>query len=94
MHDVTNLPVRRRPARATSNTRPRNRTNVEAHEATVRRLTVTVEQAAVMLGISRSAAYGCAARNEIPTIRLGRRLVVPTAWLVAMLEGEATRPAP
>jgi excisionase family DNA binding protein len=54
----------------------------------VERLTVTVDEAAVMLGISRTTAYGCASRNEIPTVRLGRRVVVPTAALMAMLAGE------
>jgi excisionase family DNA binding protein len=54
----------------------------------VERLTVTVEEAAVMLGISRTSAYGCASRNEIPTVRLGRRLVVPLTQLAAMLDGE------
>jgi excisionase family DNA binding protein len=48
-------------------------------------LTVTVEQAAMMLGISRTSAYACVARNEIPTVRLGRRVLVPTSRLMAML---------
>ena len=39
-----------------------------------------------MLGISRSAAYRAAARGEIPTIRIGGRLLVPTAKLYAMLD--------
>jgi len=52
------------------------------------RLTVTVAQAAVMLGISRTSAYERVARGEIPTVRLGRRLVVPIARLMALLEGE------
>jgi Helix-turn-helix domain len=54
----------------------------------IERLTVTVEEAAVMLGISRTSAYGCASRDEIPTVRLGRRLVVPLIQLAAMLNGE------
>ncbi len=58
----------------------------------VERLTVTVEEAAVMLGISRTTAYGCASRNEIPTVRLGRRVVVPTAALMAMLASEEQSP--
>ena len=35
------------------------------------RLTITVGEAAEMLGISRSSAYQYATRNEIPTLRLG-----------------------
>jgi excisionase family DNA binding protein len=47
--------------------------------------TMTIPQAAELLGISRSAAYRAVARGEIPTIRIGRRLLVPTAKLYAML---------
>jgi excisionase family DNA binding protein len=48
-------------------------------------LTLTVEQAGRLLGISRGAAYRAAACGQIPTIRLGRRLLVPTARLHQML---------
>lgn len=41
--------------------------------------------AAKALGIGRATAYEAAARNEIPVIRIGRRLVVPTAALRRML---------
>lgn len=51
-----------------------------------RRLTMTVEQAAEILGISRTSAYLCATRGEIPTRRLGRRVLVLTTPLMAMLE--------
>lgn len=60
----------------------------EADMSAVERLTVTVTQAAVMLGISRTSAYERVRRGEIPTVRLGRRLLVPKARLLAMLDGE------
>ncbi|HEY3688126.1 MAG TPA: helix-turn-helix domain-containing protein [Streptosporangiaceae bacterium] len=47
--------------------------------------TITVPEAAQILGIGRDTAYEAAARGEIPTIRIGRRLVVPTARLLAQL---------
>lgn len=47
--------------------------------------TMTIPEAARLLGISRSAAYRAVARGEIPTIRIGRRLLVPTAKLYTML---------
>ncbi len=47
--------------------------------------TVTVEQVGVLLGVSRRAAYRAAAAGHIPTIRLGRRILVPTAHLHRML---------
>ncbi len=37
------------------------------------------------LDLGRSATYAAVARGEIPVIRLGRRIVVPTARLRAML---------
>lgn len=49
------------------------------------RATVTVPEAGKLLGISRDAAYGAAARGEIPTLRIGRRLLVPVPRLLALL---------
>ncbi|MDP8927835.1 MAG: helix-turn-helix domain-containing protein [Actinomycetota bacterium] len=50
-----------------------------------RAATMAVEQAGALLGISRRSAYRAAAAGHIPTIRLGRRILVPTASLHAML---------
>jgi excisionase family DNA binding protein len=47
--------------------------------------TVPVERAGALLGISRGSAYEAVRRGEIPSIRLGHRVVVPTASLLAML---------
>lgn len=47
--------------------------------------TITVEEAAELVGMSRSAAYRAAARGQLPTVRLGRPLRVPTAKFLAML---------
>ncbi|MCL4853141.1 MAG: helix-turn-helix domain-containing protein [Bryobacteraceae bacterium] len=38
-----------------------------------------------ILGLGRNATYDAAARGEIPTIRIGRRLLVPRAALDRML---------
>ncbi len=48
-------------------------------------LTLTVPEAGDLVGISRGSAYEAARRGEIPTIRLGGRLVVPKAKLLQML---------
>jgi len=56
---------------------------------TAERRTITVPEAGVQLGISRNAAYEAVARGEIPSIRIGKRLVVPKAALDRMLSGEA-----
>ena len=52
------------------------------------RMTITVGEAAEMLGISRTSAYLCARRQEIPTVRLGRRVLVPVARFMALLEDD------
>ena len=49
------------------------------------RPTLTVEEAGELLGIGRSLAYEKAASGELPSIRLGRRLVIPTASLLKLL---------
>ena len=40
-------------------------------------LTITVAEAARYLGIGRNSAYEAVRRNEIPCIRIGRRIVIP-----------------
>jgi excisionase family DNA binding protein len=53
-----------------------------------KRLTITVEEAARLLGISRGLAYEMVRAGKIPSIRFGKRLVVPRRALEQML-GEA-----
>lgn len=47
--------------------------------------TITIEQAAQLLGLGRTAAYDAARRGELPTRRLGRRLLVPVPALLDWL---------
>lgn len=51
----------------------------------VQRLTMTVEEAAVALGISRAFAYEAVACGEIPCIRIGRRILIPKVALERLL---------
>ena len=55
------------------------------------RLTYTVMETAKRLGVSGNVAYEGVAAGTIPSIRLGRRILVPRAALEAMLGG-ATGP--
>jgi excisionase family DNA binding protein len=48
--------------------------------------TVSVERAGQLLGISRGSAYEAVRRGEVPSIRIGRRVVVPTAALLRLLD--------
>ena len=54
---------------------------------------MSVEDAAKLLGVSRGLAYDAARRGELPTIRLGRRLLVPTARLLELVGAQETREA-
>lgn len=47
--------------------------------------TLSVEQAGQLLGIPRATAYRAAAAGQLPTFRIGRRLLVPTARLLDLL---------
>ncbi|MCZ7629538.1 MAG: helix-turn-helix domain-containing protein [Microthrixaceae bacterium] len=51
----------------------------------VERRTVSVTEAARILGISRAHAYHCVRSGELPAIVLGRRIVVPKAVLDRIL---------
>jgi excisionase family DNA binding protein len=47
----------------------------------------TLDEVAALLRISRGSAYEAAKRKEIPTIRIGRRLLVPSDALERLLSG-------
>ena len=49
------------------------------------RLTLSVEETASLLGLGRSAAYEAARRGELPSRRLGRRVIVPVPALLNWL---------
>ena len=49
-------------------------------------LLIPIPRAAKLLGISRSAAYRCAASGDLPTAHLGGRVYVVTSRLRELLE--------
>ncbi len=53
------------------------------------RLTYDIEEAGKLLGLGRNASYEAAKRGDLPTIRIGRRLLVPKAALHRLLNGES-----
>ena len=50
-------------------------------------LTITVTEAARLLGISRAMAYECVRAGEIPSIKLGTRILIPRHRLLELLDG-------
>ncbi|MFN2490125.1 MAG: helix-turn-helix domain-containing protein [Actinomycetota bacterium] len=55
------------------------------------RAVISVEEAAQYLEIGRSAAYRAARTGELPTLRLGRRLLVPVPRLLALIGSDDER---
>lgn len=49
------------------------------------RATLSVEDNAALLGLSRNTVYSAIQSGENPCVRFGRRLLVPTALLAEML---------
>jgi excisionase family DNA binding protein len=47
--------------------------------------TLSVEQASEILGLPVRTTYRAAARGEIPSLRIGRRVLVPTGRLLELL---------
>jgi excisionase family DNA binding protein len=54
------------------------------------RLTWTVPEVARLLGISKDSVYEAAHRGELPVRVIGRRMLVPRAALLRLLDGSQT----
>jgi len=50
------------------------------------RLTLTVNEVARVLGISRGLAYSMVKTGEIPSVRFGKRVLIPRRALEKLLE--------
>lgn len=50
-------------------------------------LVLSVPETARRLGVGRNTLYDAIQRGEIPTLRIGRRILVPTAALDRLLMG-------
>jgi len=63
-------------------------------------LLLSVDQAAHLLGIGRTLAYELARRGELPSVRFGKRVMVPRRAVVALVDAacvgtnENATPAP
>ena len=53
------------------------------------RLVLTIEEAGKLLGLGRSGTYEAARRGDIPTLRIGSRILVPKVALLKLLEETA-----
>jgi len=55
---------------------------------------LTVEEVMKVLGIGRRAAYAGVRSGQIPSIRVGRRFLVPVTFVERMLVGEQSSAEP
>jgi excisionase family DNA binding protein len=58
------------------------------------KLTLTVMEAAELLGIGRSTAYEAVASGKIPTLTIGHRKLVPRVALMRMIEDASVPKTP
>jgi excisionase family DNA binding protein len=71
------------------NTSIRNAMPIECEK-----LTITVPEAGRALGIGRNTAYAAARTGELPTLKIGKRLLVPVVALKRLLtEPKSTPPS-
>ncbi len=47
--------------------------------------TITVARLASLLGVSRGTVYEAVRAGTVPSLRIGRRIVVPTARILSLL---------
>ncbi len=55
------------------------------------RQTLSVEEAATLLGIGRTTAYAAVRSGTIPSVRIHRRVVVPRAAIERLLIGDTSQ---
>ena len=53
-------------------------------------MAINVAEVARRLGISRTSAYKAVRSGELPSLRVGRRVLVPVVALNSLLEGTVT----
>lgn len=57
------------------------------------RLTLTIQEAAKLLGIGRNSCYEAARRGDLPTVVIGRRILISRQALHRMLEQAGNKPS-
>ncbi|MEY2458162.1 MAG: Helix-turn-helix domain [Acidimicrobiaceae bacterium] len=77
-----------KPASASTTTSPRL-TLIDGPSDQQERPTLTVEETARLLGISRWLVQQAVRRGELPVVRIGRRILIPRIRLDALLAGSA-----
>lgn len=53
--------------------------------------TVTIEEAMVILAVSRSKMYEMLKRDDVPLNKIGRRVMIPTSYVEELLDVDVER---
>ncbi len=56
------------------------------------RATITVAECSLLLEVGRNQCYAAVHRGEIPSVTLGKRVLIPAAALLAILDGGKRQP--
>jgi excisionase family DNA binding protein len=73
------------PSKDMSNTPDTTRADTQAIPDPSSRPTITIDEAAALLGVCRASMYQAAREGQCPTVRIGRRILVPTAPFLRMI---------
>jgi excisionase family DNA binding protein len=68
-----------------------SRTGTALKRKLIDEVSVSVETAGLALGLKRSSAYQAIRNGELPHVKIGRRIAVPTAAIRRMLQIEDPR---
>ena len=60
-------------------------------EELLTKTTLTIAEMSLTLGIGRNSAYEAVKRGDIPSVRIGRRILVPTKALENLLNSSIGR---
>jgi len=49
---------------------------------------MTVDELGIVLGVGRNQAYAAVREGQVRSLRIGKRIVVPTSAVLGMLRGD------
>ena len=52
------------------------------------RPTMTVDELGIVLGVGRNQAYAAVREGQVRSLRIGKRIVIPTSAVIDMLRGD------
>lgn len=66
----------------------KDHTSPEEIAAILSKPTMTVDELSIVLGVGRAQAYAAVREGQIRSLRIGKRIVIPTSAVLGMLCGD------